>query len=432
MNRGKGNDTMANPSRGHSLIGRASVHYAIEEGDMLALEQIRILDLTPLAPGQFCTMILGDFGAEVLRVESPGSKLGLELKDEESRKEAAYFPLDRNKKSIVLDLKSQSGREVLYRLAQQSDVLVESFRPGVVKRLGIDYETISKLNPKIVYCSLSGYGQDGPYRDFPGHDINYISIAGVLGLIGPSGMPPVIPMDIISIFAGGSLYGVIGILIALMARNETGKGQYVDVAFTEGAISLLTFLTHWYFFKGMAPKRGETIIHGAYPYYGVYETKDGKYITIGCVEPHFWENLCRLLGREDYIPYQVSMDHFFHKPEDKKWEEISAYLKETFLTKTRDEWFELLIKNDVPAGKVYALDEVFSDPQVIQRKMVLEIEHSSFGKIKQAGIAPKLSETPGKVRTFTPLSGEHTEEILRGLGYSREEIDSLRRQGAVG
>jgi len=399
---------------------------------MLALEKTRVLELTPLAPGQFCTMILGDFGAEVLKVESPGAKLGLELKGEESRKEAAYFPMDRNKRSIVLNLKSQAGRQVFYRLAQQADVIVEGFRPGVVKRLGIDYDTINKLNPKIIYCSLSGYGQEGPYRDFPGHDINYISMAGVLGLIGPSEMPPVIPMNFIADFAGASLYGVIGILMALMARNETGEGQYVDVAFTDGVISLATFLSHGYFLHGAVPKRGETMLHGAYPYYGVYETKDGKYISIGCVEPHFWENLCRLIGKEEYIPYQVSLEHFLHKPEGEKWAEISSYLKQSFLTKTRDEWFELLTQNDIPAGKVYTLDEVFSDPQVLQRQMVTEIEHPTLGKIKQAGIAPKLSHTPGKVRTFTPLTGEHTEEVLRGLGFSREEIENLRQEGAIG
>jgi crotonobetainyl-CoA:carnitine CoA-transferase CaiB-like acyl-CoA transferase len=399
---------------------------------MLALEKIRVLELTPLAPGEFCTMILGDFGAEVLKIESPAGKLALALQGEVNRKEAAYNPLDRNKKSIVLNLKSEAGRQVFYRLAQQADVIVEGFRPGVVKRLGIDYDTINKLNPKIVYCSLSGYGQDGPYRDFPGHDINYISIAGVLGLIGPSGMPPAIPMNFIADFAGASLYGVIGIVMALVARNETGKGQYVDAAFTDGVISLTTSMTAQYFLHGLVPKRGETMLHGAYPYYGVYETKDGKYISIGCVEPHFWENLCRLLGREDYIPYQVAMDHFRQKPEDEKWEEISSYLKQSFLTKTRDEWFELLIQKDIPAGKVYTLDEVFSDPQVLQREMVTEVEHPTFGKIKQAGIAPKLSHTPGKVRTFTPLTGEHTEEVLRGLGYSREEIENLRQEGATG
>jgi len=399
---------------------------------MLALEKIRVLELTPLAPGEFCTMILGDFGAEVLKVESPAGKLGLALQGEVNRKEAAYNPLDRNKKSIVLNLKSQAGRQVFYRLAEQADVIVEGFRPGVVKNLGIDYDTIKKLNPKIIYCSLSGYGQNGPYRDFPGHDINYISIAGVLGLIGPSGMPPVIPMNFIADFAGASLYGVIGILMALVARNETGEGQYVDVAFTDGVISLETFLTTWYFLHGAIPKRGETMLHGAYPYYGVYETKDGKYISIGCVEPHFWENLCRLIGKEEYIPYQVSIEHFLQKPDGEKWAEISSYLKQSFLTRSRDEWFELLIQNDIPAGKVYTLDEVFSDPQVLQREMVTEVEHPTFGKIKQAGIAPKLSHTPGKVRTFTPLTGEHTEEVLRGLGYSSKEIENLRQEGTIG
>ena len=398
---------------------------------MLALQKIKILELAPLAPGAFCTMLLGDFGAEVIKVESPGVILGGSYKGEENRKEAAYYPLDRNKKSIVLNLKSPGGRQAFYRLAQQADVILEGYRPGVVKRLKIDYATIAKLNPRIVYCSLSGYGQDGPYSGFPGHDINYISIAGVLGMIGPSDTPPVIPMNFIADFAGASLYGVIGILTALMARNETGKGQYIDVSFTDGAISLSTFLTHFYFFNGVVPKRGETTLHGAYPYYGVYETKDGKYISIGCIEPHFWENLCHLLGKEEYIPYQVSLEHFLQKPEGDKWDEISAYLKQTFLTKTRDEWFDLLIQHDIPAAKVNTMDEVFHDPQVLHRQMVTEIEHPTLGNIKQVGIVPKLSDTPGKVRTFSPLFGEHTEQVLLGLGYSREEVNNLRQDGAI-
>lgn len=398
---------------------------------MLALQKIKILELAPLAPGAFCTMLLGDFGAEVIKVESPGVILGGSYKGEENREEAAYYPLDRNKKSIVLNLKSPEGRQVFYRLTQQADVILEGYRPGVVKRLGIDYATIAKLNPRIIYCSLSGYGQDGPYSGFPGHDINYISIAGVLSMIGPSDIPPVIPMNFIADFAGASLYGVIGILTALMARNETGKGQYIDVSFTDGAISLSTFLTHFYFFNGVVPKRGETTLHGAYPYYGVYETKDGKYISIGCIEPHFWENLCHLLGKEEYIPYQVSLEHFLQKPEGDKWAEISAYLKQAFLTKTRDAWFDLLIQHDIPAAKVNTMDEVFHDPQVLHRQMVTEIEHPSLGNIKQVGIVPKLSDTPGKVRTFSPLFGENTEQVLLGLGYSREEVNDLRQNGVI-
>ena len=399
---------------------------------MLALEGIKILDLSTVIPGTFCTMLLGDLGAEVLKVESPGVELGRSPEGEENRKEAVYFAPNRNKRSIVLNLKSEAGRQVFYRLAQQADVIVEGFRPGVVKRLGVDYDTINKMNPKIIYCSLSGYGQDGPYHTFPGHDINYISIAGVLGLIGPREGPPVIPLNLVADFAGASLYGTIGILTALVARNKTNKGQYLDIAFMDGAISLMTWFACSYFFSGSMLKRGETFLHGAYPYYGIYETKDGKYITIGCIELHFWENLCRLLGREDYMPYHFAPEHRLYKLEDKKWEEIHSYLKQTFLTKTRDEWFELLIKNDIPAGKVYTMDEVFTDPQVLHRQMVLEVEHPTLGKIKQVGIAPKLSDTPGKVRSLAPLFGEHTDEVLQKLGYSQKEIENLRQEGAVG
>jgi alpha-methylacyl-CoA racemase len=400
---------------------------------MLALEGIKLLDMSGLAPGALCTMLLGDLGAEVIKVEStipsPLAGGGPSPKGEEKRGDAAYFALNRNKKSIAINLKSEPGRQIFYRLAQQADVVVEGYRPGVVKNLGVDYETISELNPGIVYCSLSGYGQDGPYRSFPGHDINYISFGGALGLIGPREGPPVVPLNLVGDFAGASLYGVIGILAALMARNKTGKGQYVDIAYIDGVISLMGFFAMDYFRSGIVPKRGESVINGAYPFYGVYETKDGGYISIGCVEPHFWENLCRLLGREDYIPYGIA--HSMLEPKDKKWEEISSHLKQVFLTKTRDEWFDLMIRKDIPVGKVYSLDEVFSDPQVLHRQMLIEVEDPALGKIKQGGIAPKLSQTPGKVRTLSPLLGEHSQEILRELGYSQKEIENLRQDGVI-
>jgi len=402
---------------------------------MLALEGVKILDLSRLVPGAFCTMLLGDLGADVLKIEAPGFA-GLRgvpgtPDEEQNRRATAYYAPDRNKKSIVLNLKSVAGREVFYRLSRDADVIVEGFRPGVARRLGIDYETIDKLNPGIIYCSLSGYGQDGPYCGFSGHDNNYISMAGVLGLIGQADGPPVIPLNLIADFAGAALYGAFSISVALVARNTAGKGQYVDVAYADGAISLMTWFACGYFFDGSTLQRGESWLHGAYPYYGVYETGDGKYITIGCLEPHFWQNLCRLLGREDYIPYHFALEHTFHKPEDKKWDEIRSSLKQIFLTKTRDEWFELLIRNDVPAGKVYTPDEAFSDPQVLHRHMVIEVEHPTLGKIKQVGIAPKFSATPGRVRSLSPFPGEHTDEILEELGYKREEIEKLRREGTV-
>jgi crotonobetainyl-CoA:carnitine CoA-transferase CaiB-like acyl-CoA transferase len=403
---------------------------------MLALEGVKILDLSRVIPGTFCTMLLGDLGAEVLKVEAPGISefvgSARSLEGEENRKEAAYFAPNRNKKSIALNMKSEAGRQIFYRLAQHADVVVEGFRPGVTKRLGIDYDTITKLNPRIIYCSLSGYGQDGPYHTFPGHDINYISMAGILGLIGPSKGLPVIPLNLVADFAGAALYGALGISVALVARDKTGRGQYVDVGYMDGALSLATWFTCNYFFDGSSLKRGESWLNGAYPYYGVYETKDAKYITIGCIEPHFWENLCRLLGREDYIPYHVASKHMVCKPEDKKWDEIRSFLQQSFLNRTRDEWFELLTQNDIPAGKVYSLEEVFTDPQVLHRQMVTEVEHPSLGKVKQVGIAPKLSDTPGKIRSLSPLLGEHTEEILLGLGYSLKDIRNLREEGAIG
>jgi crotonobetainyl-CoA:carnitine CoA-transferase CaiB-like acyl-CoA transferase len=368
-------------------------------------------------------MILADLGADVIKVGTAagdggrGAGVGMMLTADEEKKVAAFDALNRNKRSIGLNLKSDKGREIFHKLAQTADVVVEGFRPGVVKRLGIDYEKIKAINPRTVYCSLSGYGQDGPYSNFSGHDINYISIAGALNIIGAADRPPAVPLNLLADFAGASLHGVIGILTALIARDKTGKGQYVDIAYTDGAISLMSWFISSYFAGGCMFNRGETWLHGAYPYYSVYEAKDGKYISIGCVEPWFWENLCRALGKEEYIPYCISPEHFLHKPEGKKWDEISSY----FLT-----------GKDVPVGKVYSFDEVFNDPQVLHRQMVLEIDHPTLGKVKHPGIAVKLSDTPGKVRSLAPIAGEHTEEILRELGYNKTQIGKLRQSDVIG
>jgi len=383
-------------------------------------------------------MILGDLGADVIKIEAlpgvggRGAGIGISPMGEEGRRQAAFDALNRNKRSIGLNLGSDKGREIFYRLAQTADVIVEGFRPGVVKRLVVDYETIRAINSRLIYCSLSGYGQDGPYSNLSGHDVNYISIAGALNLIGTPDCQPVIPLNLLADFAGASLHGVIGILAALVVRSKTGTGQYVDISYTDGAMSVLTWFISNYFSSGILLKRGETWLHGAYPYYGVYEAKDGKYVSIGCVEPWFWENLCRALGKEEYISYCISPEHFLHKPEGEKWKEISSYLKQVFLTRTRDEWFDFFADKDVPVGKVYTLDEVFNDPQVLHRQMVLEIDHPTLGKVKHPGIAVKLSETPGKVRSLAPIFGEHTEEILRELSYTKSQIEELRQSNIIG
>jgi crotonobetainyl-CoA:carnitine CoA-transferase CaiB-like acyl-CoA transferase len=216
-----------------------------------------------------------------------------------------------------------------------------------------------------------------------------------------------------------------------MARGKSGKGQYIDHTYMEGAIHLITWFTHRFFMDGTVMKRGESWAMGTYPHYGVYGTKDGKYLSIGCLEPHFWDNLCKAIGKEEFMPAKWTMDMTFQAP-DEKLNAIRSSLEQVFLTKTRDEWFDLLSPQDIPVGKVYDMGEVFSDPQVIHRKMVIELDHPKLGKVKQVGILPKLSETPGQVRSFAPVHGEHTDEILSALGLSADEIGKLRKEGTVG
>ncbi len=388
---------------------------------VLPLEGIRVLDLTWLLP---YTTILADFGAEVIKVEEPTRGDYSRWMHPLIKGEGAYFLcVHRNKKSITLNLKTEKGREIFYRLAKTADVIIESFRPGVTKRLGVDYETIKKINPRIVYCSVSGYGQDGPYKNLPGHDINYISVAGILGLTGQYGGPPVIPGTQIADLGGGCMLATISILIALIAREKTGKGQYIDVSMTDGSISWLTLSAPVYFAEGKPPERGGMAVTGYYPCYNVYETKDGKYISLGCLEERFWRNLCKALGREDFIEHQWATGE--------KREEIFSTFRKIFKTKTRDEWFKELAEADVCVAPVYSLDEVFRDPQVLHRKMVEEIEHPKAGKIKVLGIPAKFSETPGKIRDPAPGFGQHTKEILKMLGYSDKEIEEFKKTGVI-
>jgi alpha-methylacyl-CoA racemase len=391
------------------------------------------LDLTWQGPGPFCTMILGDLGADIIKVGPPAGAEARQTVRGEGRREIAHQAVNRNKKSILLNLKPEAGQKIFQQLAEGADVIVEGFRPGVTKRLGIDYETISKMNPRIVYCSVTGYGQDGPYCDLPGHDINYISFAGALNLIGEANRPPVVPLNIIADYGAGGKDAVIGISSALLARNKTGRGQYIDISLMDSVISLMTeTVLDIYFATGTSIKRGEHNLGGAYPYYSIYQTKEGKFITIGCLEPWLWANLCGAIGQEKFIPFSIIRDRYPRSADDQKVKEIHDYLKQLFLTRTRDEWFEFFRNKDVPVGKVYSLDEVFADPQVQHRRMVMELEHPTEGKVRQVGIAIKLSDTPGEVRSFPPLLGQHTDEILSGLGYSQQKIAEWRREGVVG
>ncbi len=384
---------------------------------MLALEGVRVLDLSWLLPGPFCTLFLADFGAEVIKVEEP--KMGDYIRwfpPFMGKMSARHLLINRNKKSITLNLKAAKGKEVFLKLASQSDIIIEGFRPGVMKRLGLDYETLQGINPKIIYCSLSGYGQDGPYKNLVGHDINYIGIAGILDITGKKGEPPTVP-GILAGDIGGGMMALIGILLALEARNRTGRGQFVDISMLDGLIPWLYHIAGDYFATNQCPSRGDSRVTGGYACYTVYPTKDGKYVTVGALEEKFWKNFCQALGREDLIPEQFV-------PE--RQEELKQIFTQIFLTKKRDEWVEKFKDIEICFGPVNTLAEAFHDPQVLHRQMVLESLNTQRSEITQIGIPIKLSETPGGTRRPAPELGEDNEDILKNLGYSGKEIEEMR------
>lgn len=394
---------------------------------VMALDGIKVLDLSRLAPGPHCSMLLADFGADVTLVEAvPGAsaKLGTTgvRRSEAAERAAAFNALGRGKKSIALNLKEEEARKVFYRMVEGADVVIEGFRPGVVKRLGVDYDTLSAINPRIICCSISGFGQTGPYANLVGHDINYIAIGGALGVTGRPGQPPAIPVNLLADFAGGGLTAAFAICLAIIAREKTGRGQYIDVGMSDGVLSLMTSAFSHYFSTGQPIRPGEYLLNGAAPFYNTYRCSDGRWFSIGSIEPHFWENLCRVLGTEDLLPHQ------FDQP---KWPEMIERFAGIFATKTADEWMAILSQYDICAAPVLEMENVVTNEHNLARGMVIELD-SPVGKVKQIGVAPKLSDTPGMPRSTAPLIGQHTDEILGGLGFTAEQIADLRSRGVVG
>ncbi len=387
---------------------------------MMSLEGIRVLDLARGGPGPFCSMLMGDLGAEVTMVEvPPGASRGLTKNIDES--ERVHWPLNRNKRSIAMNMKHEAARDAFLKLAQNTDVIIDGFRPGVVDRLGIGYEQVRKLNERIIYCAFTSYGQYGPYSDLPGHDINFIALGGALGLIRREGEPPVLPPNIIGDFAGGGLFGAFAILAAIIGREKTGKGQYIDMSVTDGVTSLLTMPAAPMFAPGIV-RAGGGILQGKTPHYNIYECADGKFIALGTGEPQFWKQLCELLGFEQYTNEGFN---------EEKWEEMISAFRTKLKEKTRDQWFEEMRQREIGVAPVLELDEVFEDQHMRARDMLLEFNHSEFGLVRQVGIAPKFSDMPGSVRSLGPKFAEHTDEMLRAVGYTAEQIAGMRAAGAI-
>ncbi|HTA97745.1 MAG TPA: CoA transferase [Solirubrobacteraceae bacterium] len=421
----------------------------------LPLEGIRVLDLSRLLPGGFCSLLLADFGAEVLKVEDTGAGDYVRWAPpyyegaEDSAKSAMFLSLNRNKRSIRIDLKSEAGREVLLRLVRDYDVVLESFRPGVLDRLGVGYERMRQENPGLVYCAISGYGQTGPKRDASGHDMNYLGLIGLLGLTGEGdevGGRPTQAAGQIADLGGGALMAAFGILAALRerdgapirsasthttpagggdssaARTGSGQGQFVDVSMADGALSWLAMVAGQYFADGVVPKRGEQLLAGAVICYRPYECSDG-WVSLGALEPKFWQAWCRGVGREELIEKQ------FEHPGSDAHEQVV----EIFKGRTRAQWTQFATENDCCLEPVLDLDEALSSDLVGEREMVVTLDQPGVEDgVRQLGIPIKLDRTPGEHNRLPgPGLGEHTEQVLRAAGYSEEQVAELLERGAV-
>ncbi|EGL83057.1 L-carnitine dehydratase/bile acid-inducible protein F [Caldalkalibacillus thermarum TA2.A1] len=388
------------------------------------LHSLRVLDLSRLLPGPYCTMLLADFGAEVIKIEEPGLGDYARLYEPKLGTESAmFFSLNRNKKSLSVNLKDERGRAIFLELVKSADVLVESFRPGVMERLGLGYETLKAINPRLIYCAITGYGQSGPYAHLPGHDINYLSFTGLLDLQGEREGKPVIPAVQIADIGGGALMAAVGILLALQARQKTGRGQFIDVSMMDGVLSWLQTSLPAFLASKTLPWRGQLPLSGGLACYQVYETADQRFLAVGALEHKFWQVFCEEIGRPEYVSR-------LHAPQEEQ-EQMKADIAEIIKSRTQAEWLERFQGKEACVTPVKNLEEALKDPQVNHREMIVEVEHPELGLVKQLGIPIKLSETSGAIRTLAPKRGEHTAELLAELGYSSAEIAQLRQDRVI-
>lgn len=385
---------------------------------MQALEGIKIIDFSKWLPGQYCGMVLGDFGADVIKVEdvkgdvtrgfTPAKEPGMSY---------WHLMLNRNKRGITVNLKTPAGREVLLRLLKEADVFLEGFRPGYLKMLGLDYESVNKINPRLIYCSITGFGPEGKYKHMPSHDLNVIGLAGVAA---PEDGTDISVPSVQVAALGGSLNAISGILMALYARERTGKGQLVNVDLYSSAINAeITAISSVIGCRetGM-PSFGRTASH----YYSVYKTKDGRYLSIGTIEPKFWQKMCRLIDLPELESRQFDFAHSA---------EIKEKLAAAFAGKTQAEWLELIGKDEFCVTPIRTLQEALDSSLTTEQSQMLVTKKEDFGNYTYVKSAAKLSDTPGTIRKRAPYLGEHTQEVLESAGYTKEEIAAMHEKGEI-
>ncbi|MEM4739262.1 MAG: CaiB/BaiF CoA-transferase family protein [Acidilobaceae archaeon] len=393
---------------------------------ILYLGSFRVLDLTRSLAGPFATMILGDLGAEVIKVEPPGgdeTRLWAPFIDSES---VYFLSINRNKVSIVIDLRTPEGRDILYRLARVSDVLIENFRSGVTEKLGIDYKTIRGINDHIVYCSIRGFGSGSPYEHKPAYDLIVQAMSGIMTSTGEDGRPPVrVAFALFDMIAG--LIAANSILAALLERQKSGRGSYIEVSLYESAVFAMSYIAMIYLLKGVKPKRyGHA--HPSIVPYQAFQCSDNKWIAVAVTNDRFWNNLCKALNLNN-----ICLDHRFKSNPDRvrNREELIKILEEIFSKKPRDYWLKLLDEYDVPAGPVYEVDEVFEDPHIKSSGIVGVVEHSKLGQIKQLLYPALINNERPKPQRAPPVLGEHTVKIMRELGYTEQQIQELIKKGVI-
>jgi alpha-methylacyl-CoA racemase len=393
------------------------------------LSDVRILDLTRLLPGGFCSLLLADLGADVVKVEDTGHGdyvrwappyYGADEHQGLGTRSALYLALNRGKRSIRVDLKSADGKAAFLRLAGRFDVVLESFRPGVLDRLGCGYEALRGVNPRIVYCAITGYGQTGPNTQRAGHDTNYLALCGLLGLTGAADGPPVQSAGQIADLGGGGLIAAVGVLAALRERERSGEGQMVDVSMTDGALSWLAMVAAQYLCDGQVPGRGAGTLNGGIACYLPYECADG-WVSCGALEPKFWQAFCRGVGREELVEVQ------FAPPGSEGWRQVA----EVFRSRTREQWRAFNDEHDCCIEPILDLDQALDSDLVREREMVVEVEQPHIGPVRLLGAPVRLSRTPADPLRPAPALGEHTTEVLRESGLSEVEVAALLESGAA-
>jgi crotonobetainyl-CoA:carnitine CoA-transferase CaiB-like acyl-CoA transferase len=393
------------------------------------LSDIRVLDLTRLLPGGFCSLLLADFGADVVKVEDTAAGdyvrwappyYGDEDQQPLGTRSALYLSLNRGKRSIRLDLKSDGGRAAFLRLAGDCDVVLESFRPGVLDRLGCGYDALREVNSGIVYCAITGYGQDGPNTQRAGHDTNYLALNGLLGLTGAADGPPVQAGGQIADLGGGALMAAFGVMAALHERRRTGEGQLVDVSMTDGSLAWLAMAAAQHLCDGELPRRGAGALNGGIACYLPYEAADG-WVSCGALEPKFWQAFCRGVDREGLI------EHQFAAPGSEGWRQVA----EVFRGRTRDQWQAFNDEHDCCIEPILDLDEALASELVRAREMVVRIDQPGLGEVRLLGTPVKMSRTPGDPARPAPALGEHTREVLGEAGFGDDEIAALLESGAI-